>query len=239
MHHVFQHLIDVALDEICVCMNWVNRVLFNREAYRKLPIDRNRDRRAKMVMKEMLLQARWIKVRSGRAFIFWPRDTRTEQEGRMQLTSSDFQTGGRIPIRFTCEGDDISPEFSWRDAPRETQSFVLMLHDPDAPKAGGFTHWVVYNIPASVGHMEQNVPKQPSVPGLGSQGKNDGGKIGYMGPCPPSGTHHYFAKLFALDTELRLEPGASHEKVWLAMERHILDQVELMGIYAKKAERAA
>ena len=157
----------------------------------------------------------------------------------MQLTSSAFQTGGAIPIRFTCEGDDISPEFSWRDAPAETETFVLTLRDPDAPRPGGFTHWVVYNIPASVGRVEENVPKRPTLTVLGLQGKNDSGEIGYMGPCPPSGTHHYFARLFALDTELKLRPGASHEEVRSAMERHILDRAEMMGTYTKKAEQAA
>jgi Raf kinase inhibitor-like YbhB/YbcL family protein len=120
---------------------------------------------------------------------------------KMQLTSSDFQPGGSIPIRFTCEGDDISPKLSWQDAPTETKSFVLTLRDPDAPKAGGFTHWLLYNIPPNLRHIEHNVPKQPTVPGIGLQGKNDGGEIGYMGPCPPSGTHRYFVRLFALDTE--------------------------------------
>jgi Raf kinase inhibitor-like YbhB/YbcL family protein len=157
----------------------------------------------------------------------------------MQLTSSDFQAGGIIPTRFTCEGEDTSPELSWRDAPPETESFVLTMRDPDAPKAGGFTHWVVYNIPAGVGHIDQNVPKRPVVAGLGFQGKNDGGEVGYVGPCPPSGTHRYFVRLFALDTELKLEPGASHEAVRSAMENHILDRAELMGTYEKKATRAA
>jgi Raf kinase inhibitor-like YbhB/YbcL family protein len=157
----------------------------------------------------------------------------------MQLTSSDFKPGASIPIRFTCEGDDISPEFSWRDAPPETESFVLTVRDPDAPKAGGFTHWVLYNIPPNLKQIGRNVPKQPTVPGLGLQGKNDGGEIGYMGPCPPSGTHRYFVRLFALDTELKFPPGASQEEVRSAMEKHILDKAELMGTYAKKAERAA
>lgn len=157
----------------------------------------------------------------------------------MQLTSADFQPGGTIPVRFTCEGDDISPEFSWRDVPPETESLVLTMRDPDATKAGGFTHWVLYNIPAHVGHIEPNLPKQPVVAGLGFQGKNDSGEIGYMGPCPPSGTHRYFARLFALDAELKLQPGASHEEVRLAMENHILDKAELMGTYKKKSERAA
>jgi Raf kinase inhibitor-like YbhB/YbcL family protein len=113
------------------------------------------------------------------------------------------------------------------------------MRDPDASKAGGFTHWVLYNIPAGVWHLEQNVPKQPAVAGLGFQGKNDSGEIGYMGPCPPSGTHRYFARLFALDAELKLQPGASHEEVRLAMENHILDKAELMGTYKKRSERAA
>ena len=159
--------------------------------------------------------------------------------GFMQLTSSAFQAGERIPIQFTCDGEDISPELSWRNAPVQSDSFVLTMRDPDAPKVGGFTHWVLYNIPASVDHLQQNVAKRPSIPGLGLQGKNDSGKLGYMGPCPPSGTHRYFLRIFALDTELRLPPGASHEEVRLAMEGHILDRAELMGTYAKKAGRAA
>jgi Raf kinase inhibitor-like YbhB/YbcL family protein len=158
----------------------------------------------------------------------------------MELTSSDFQAGGLIPIQFTCEGEDISPELSWRDAPPEAESFVLTMRDRDAPKAGGFTHWVVYNIPAAVvGHIKPNVPKQPVVAGLGLQGKNDGGEVGYMGPCPPVGRQRYFARLFALDTELNLGPGAAYGEVRSAMEKHILDRAELMGTYEKKATRAA
>jgi Raf kinase inhibitor-like YbhB/YbcL family protein len=158
---------------------------------------------------------------------------------RMQLTSSAFQSGAKIPTQFTCEGDEISPELSWRDVPSETESLVLTLRDPDAPKAGGFTHWVLYNIPPTVRHIEPNVPRQPVVAGLGLQGKNDAGKIGYVGPCPPSGTHRYFVRLFALNAELRLRPGASHEEVRQAMGGHILDRAELMGTYARKAGRAA
>jgi Raf kinase inhibitor-like YbhB/YbcL family protein len=157
----------------------------------------------------------------------------------MQLTSSAFRAGGRIPAQFTCEGDDISPELSWQEVPPETESFVLTVRDPDAPKAGGFTQWVLYNIPPTVRHIEPNVPKEPVLPGLGLQGKNDGGNIGYVGPCPPSGTHRYFARLFALNAEPRLKPGASHEQVRQAMEGHILDRAELMGTYARKAGRAA
>jgi Raf kinase inhibitor-like YbhB/YbcL family protein len=157
----------------------------------------------------------------------------------MQLTSSAFSAGGSVPARFTCEGENISPEFSWKEAPPETNSFVLIMHDPDAPRAGGFTHWVMYNIPASTGHIEEKTPKQERVPGLGLQGTNDRGEIGYMGPCPPSGTHRYYIRLYALDTELSLGPGASHKEVVSAMQGHVLEQAELMGKYTKKSERAA
>jgi len=157
----------------------------------------------------------------------------------MQLNSSAYQNGQAIPSKFTCEGKDVSPEFSWIDAPAETKTFALVLHDPDAPRAGGFTHWLVYNIPANTGHVGEAAPKQGRVPDLGLQGKNDSGKIGYMGPCPPRGTHRYIARLYALDVELPLAPGASLEELNAAMDGHILDQAELMGTYFKKSVRAA
>ena len=105
----------------------------------------------------------------------------------MQLTSSDFTAGGTIPVRYTCEGDNVSPEFSWKEAPPETKSFALILHDPDAPRAGGFTHWVLYNIPAEKDGIDPGVPKQKEVPGTGIQGRNDSGEIGYViwGPALP------------------------------------------------------
>jgi Raf kinase inhibitor-like YbhB/YbcL family protein len=107
----------------------------------------------------------------------------------MQITSSSFQHGAEIPRHFTSDGEDVSPELSWRDAPAETKAFVVIVHDPDAPRPGGFTHWTVYDIPPGTGHIDENVPDTEAVSGLGRQGKNDGGKIGYMGPAPPSGTH--------------------------------------------------
>lgn len=157
----------------------------------------------------------------------------------MQLTSAIFQQGAEIPSAYTADGEDISPELSWKDAPAQTKSFVLIMHDPDAPRPGGFTHWVVYNIPAGSGHIEENTPKEERVIGLGVQGKNDSGRIGYMGPAPPSGTHRYFLRLFALDTILDLEPGATHKQVSAAMRGHILAQAELMGTYERKTGRAA
>ena len=156
----------------------------------------------------------------------------------MQLASTAFQHRGRIPARYTCDGEDISPELSWKDAPPGTQSFVLVMHDPDAPKPGGSTHWVLYDIPGSVNHIE-DVPKQAILPGVALQGRNDAGEIGYMGPCPPSGVHRYFVRLFALDTVLKLKPGAILQQVMTAIEGHILAEAELMARYARGAKQAA
>jgi Raf kinase inhibitor-like YbhB/YbcL family protein len=157
----------------------------------------------------------------------------------MQLTSTAFQAGAEIPSNFTSDGENVSPELSWKDAPKEAKSLALIVHDPDAPRTGGFTHWVFYNIPPRTGHIEERVPDDEQIVGVGTQGKNDAGKIGYMGPAPPSGVHRYFFRLFALDTSLDLKPGATHKDVSAAMKGHILAQAELMGTYEKKSQRVA
>ena len=157
----------------------------------------------------------------------------------MHLTSSAFGQEQRIPTRYTCEGENISPELVWEDAPPETKTFALILHDPDAPRMNGFTHWMLYNIPSSVTRIPENVPEGPRISGLGLHGKNDGGKIGYLGPCPPFGSHRYFLRLFALSSELDLDPAASAQELQTALHDHIIGQAELMGIYAKpQAKRA-
>jgi len=157
----------------------------------------------------------------------------------MKLASSAFTQGGEIPQQFTCEGQDISPDFSWTDAPKETKSFALIAHDPDAPRPNGFVHWVVYNIPGSVTQIVQNALKSASLPELGQQGRNDSGTIGYMGPCPPSGSHRYFFRLYALRAKLDLGPSATYNEVLAAMEDKIIEQSELMGTYAKRVQRIA
>ncbi len=157
----------------------------------------------------------------------------------MQLSSAAFQQDATIPREFTCDGANTSPELSWRDAPAQAKSFALIMHDPDAPRTGGFTHWLLYNIPANVAALEPNMPTQDRVPGTGTQGKNDFGKIGYAGPCPPSGTHRYYVRLFALNAELNLKPGATHDEIQDAIRGHILDKAELMGTYRRASERVA
>jgi Raf kinase inhibitor-like YbhB/YbcL family protein len=152
----------------------------------------------------------------------------------MQLTSATFQQGSEIPSYYTSDGGNVSPVLSWKDAPPKTKSFVLVMHDPDAPRPGGFTHWTVYNITPDTGHIEENVPGEEQVAGLGMQGKNDSGKLGYIGPAPPSGTHRYFFRLFALNSLLDLTPGATPEQLSAAMKGHVIAQAELMGTYEKR-----
>lgn len=157
----------------------------------------------------------------------------------MQITSTAFEQGAEIPSQYTADGDDVSPELYWSEAPEATKSFVLIVHDPDAPRPGGFTHWVVYDIPPETNHVGDNVPDTERVSGLGMQGKNDAGKIGYMGPAPPSGTHRYFFRIYALNTMLDLNVRATHKDVTDAMRGHVLAQGELMGTYERKKERVA
>jgi Raf kinase inhibitor-like YbhB/YbcL family protein len=159
--------------------------------------------------------------------------------GRMQLTSAEIQEGAEIPSKYTSDGENASPELSWKDAPPTTKSFVLVLHDPDAPREGGFTHWVVFNIRPGVGHIEEAVPEGEEIKGVGLQAKNEGGNLGYLGPAPPSGVHRYFFKLYALDCMLDVTSGADFRDVQAALRGHVLSQAELMGTYEKKKEQAA
>ena len=146
---------------------------------------------------------------------------------KMKITSSAFQEGGNIPSKFSCDGADTSPPLQISDVPSGAKSLVLIVDDPDAP-SGLFTHWMVWNIsPQSSGVAEGSTPK-------GVQGTNDFGKSGYGGPCPPSGTHRYCFKIFALDRELDLPFGAKRGQLDAAIKNHVLAQGELMGRYLRK-----
>lgn len=162
-----------------------------------------------------------------------------KEESMFQVKSNAFPAEGNIPPRYTCEGENISPELNWSGAPQGTKSFALVLHDPDAPKKGGYTHWVVFNIPGSETQIAENGPKQARLPGGGTQGRNDSGALGYTGPCPPSGTHRYIFHLYALDQELNLKEGASKEELEKALGKHVLGRTEVMGKYKKGAGKAA
>ena len=166
-----------------------------------------------------------------------PSPTVLSEEGgqvmAMQLTSSVFVQGEPIPTKYTCDGEDVSPPLAWGDPPRDTQSFVLIADDPDAP-AGTWVHWVLYNLPAGARSLPEAVAADAELPDGSRHGQNSWRRLGYGGPCPPSGTHRYFFKLYALDEALDLGPGADKADTLKAMEGHILGQAELMGVYSKK-----
>ncbi len=145
---------------------------------------------------------------------------------------SVFADGERIPVKYTCDGEDSSPPLSWEGQPEGVVSYVLIVEDPDAPM-GTFTHWVIYNIPGELTSLPEGVPKKKETE-FGLQGVNDFRRIGYGGPCPPPGKpHRYFFKLYALDSTLDLPPGARKGEVLRAMEGHVLAQTQLMGIYGR------
>jgi len=140
----------------------------------------------------------------------------------MKLTSPNFKNNELIPKKFTCEGDDINPTLVIEDIPAGTKSLALIVDDPDAR---GWVHWVVYDIPV-VTRIEEN-----SIPG--KQGMNDFGKKDYGGPCPPSGTHRYFFKIYALDKEMGLGGRVDKAALENAMKGHIVDKAELIGLYKR------
>jgi Raf kinase inhibitor-like YbhB/YbcL family protein len=150
----------------------------------------------------------------------------------MKLESEAFSANGMIPFLHTCDGQDISPELHWDAPPGGTQSLALIVDDPDAP-GRTFVHWVLYDIPPEIRQLSQAVPDTATLSGGGTQGKNDFDKLGYGGPCPPSGVHRYFFKLYALDRELGLKSGATKAQLEAAMDGHILDQAELIGRYGR------
>ena len=151
----------------------------------------------------------------------------------LPVSSSAFREGDRIPTKYTCEGQDISPPLAWSEPPAGTQSFALIVDDPDAP-GGVFTHWVLFNIPPDSCELPEAVPAQSQLPSGALQGKNDFGKIGYGGPCPPPGRpHRYQFTLYALDRLLDLKAGASKRQVLEAMQGHILAQGQLTGMFQR------
>jgi Raf kinase inhibitor-like YbhB/YbcL family protein len=153
------------------------------------------------------------------------------------LTSSAFEAHGAIPTRYTCEAEDVSPPLEWSGVPDGTRSFALIVDDPDAPDPEApkrvYVHWVVYDMSASARELSEGVGPSDRPHG-GSQGKNDGGGIGYMGPCPPIGRHRYFFKLYALDVKLGNLGQATKAQVEAAIETHILGFAELIGTYQGK-----
>jgi Raf kinase inhibitor-like YbhB/YbcL family protein len=149
-----------------------------------------------------------------------------------KIQSSAFKEGEKIPSKFTCDGENVSPHLSWSDFPNGTKTFALIVDDPDAP-GGIFVHWVVYNIPSNVTSLPEGTTFQ-NLPKGANQGTNHFGDNDYGGPCPPSGTHRYYFKLYALDSEVQLKTGAGKRDLLIAMEGHILAEAQLMGKYERQ-----
>ena len=142
----------------------------------------------------------------------------------MKLTSPEFEHNSHIPKKFTCQGDDVNPALIIEGVPDDAKTLALIVDDPDAPM-GTWVHWVAYNIPVVSAIDEDNIP--------GKQAMNDFGRRDYGGPCPPSGIHRYFFKIYALDTDLEIKEDAHKADLEKAMQGHILDQAELIGLYKK------
>jgi Raf kinase inhibitor-like YbhB/YbcL family protein len=151
----------------------------------------------------------------------------------MEIKSQAFAHGAPIPSKYTCDGADVSPPLSWAGAPAATRSFALIADDPDAP-SGTWVHWVAWNIPAGTQSLPEGLPKKEALPGEGRQGITDFGRTGYGGPCPPSGTHRYYFKLYALDATLELPATTTKKDLERAMQGHIRGQAELMGTYSRR-----
>ena len=151
-----------------------------------------------------------------------------------RLTSTAFESSGPIPARYTCSGDDISPPLQWSGAPKKTVAYALICDDPDAPR-GTWVHWVAYNIPADCLSLPEAMPTGASLqaPVKLTQGTNSSDKTGYQGPCPPSGTHRYFFKLYALEKDVTLKPGATKAELLDQLKNNIIAKTELMGTFAR------
>jgi len=156
------------------------------------------------------------------------------QPAKLTVTSAAFESGQAIPVKYTCQGDDVSPPLKWEGAPADTKSFALICDDPDAP-GGTWVHWVIFNQPPGAPSLLENTAKSQVLPNGAAQGRNSFQNIGYGGPCPPGGkAHHYFFKVYALDAVFALKGGADKEKLLAVMSGHILAQGQLMGTYKRR-----
>jgi Raf kinase inhibitor-like YbhB/YbcL family protein len=152
----------------------------------------------------------------------------------IKIRSAGFAEGQAIPSKYTCDGEDMSPPLSWDSSPNGTKSLALICDDPDAP-SGTWVHWVIYDLSATLTELPEAVPAKEEALSGAKQGRNDFGRIGYGGPCPPAGSaHRYYFKLYALDGALNLKAGATKADVENAMKGHIVGQGQLMGTYKRK-----
>lgn len=152
----------------------------------------------------------------------------------LKIVSRAFTQGKFIPDKYTCKAENVSPPLAWTDVPHAAKELVLIVDDPDAP-SGTFVHWILYNVQSTQSELDEGIASgTETLPNGVRQGVNGSRKIGYMGPCPPSGTHRYYFHLYAVDSNLDLPPGANRDKVNQAIKNHVLEEAELMGYYATK-----
>jgi Raf kinase inhibitor-like YbhB/YbcL family protein len=150
-----------------------------------------------------------------------------------ELKSPSISSGGDIPTKHTCDGPDVSPPLEWTSPPAGTKAFALVCEDPDAP-SGLWVHWVLWGMAPTATALPEGVNRAPTLPDGSRQGRNDFGKVGHNGPCPPRGRpHRYFYRLYALDAVPSLEPGATRQQLLDAIKGHVLGQAELMGRYGR------
>jgi Raf kinase inhibitor-like YbhB/YbcL family protein len=161
-----------------------------------------------------------------------PRDE--SPTSQLVIGSAAFAEGTPVPAHHTCEGENLSPPLTWTGVPVGTRSFALICDDPDAPR-GTWVHWVMWNLPADAVELGPAVPRNPELPSGARQGINDGGNVGYSGPCPPpGGPHRYYFRLHALDSTLNLAPGAKRSDLEAAMQGHVLARAVTMGTYERQ-----
>lgn len=174
----------------------------------------------------LLLGIRWMFPTAIQSVLLAKFLSRSTIKTTMKLTSLAFSNNGNVPSKYTCDGQNVNPPLSFEDIPANAKSLVLIVDDPDAPM-GTWDHWIIFNIPPTVADISEN-----SVP-AGTQALISWGKPGYGGPCPPSGTHHYHFKLYALDAMIMLGSSAKKADIEQAMQGHILEQTELLGLYSR------
>ncbi len=170
--------------------------------------------------------------------LFLPQSRFSQQKQKgggmeIKIESGAFNDGGFIPSKYTCDGNNVSPDLKWSGVPSGVKSFAIINDDPDAP-SGDWVHWVLYNIPGDVTEIKENIPPEKIFPNGMIHGINDFRKYGYGGPCPPSGIHRYYFKLYALDILLKPLPGMTKNNLLAAMQKHIIAEGHLMGKYKKK-----
>ncbi len=146
----------------------------------------------------------------------------------LTVTSTAFKEGKMIPKKYTCDGTNVSPQLAWSGVPTDARSIALVCDDPDAP-SGTFVHWVVFNMPS----VTKEIPEAGGLPAGSLRGINDFKRLDYGGPCPPSGTHRYYFKIYAVDMTLNLKEGATQSDLLSAMQGHVLAQGQIMGTYKR------